>query len=196
MIAEVLSHRARLFSTCLVLVACVVAQQEARAEEGPYRPVLLDQGIMRQHDWAVAVMREDGRYGGQRPCLLIVTGPRSRHGEDGFKGYSKTCSALPLGGRPNIVSVTTGEDAEVSIFGVAFRPRVRSVYLDFGPDGSLRVRLKQLNDRQMQIAGVRPIRYAAFALRGDRCLQQVIGYGKAGGEIYRGPIDQCPEHAE
>jgi hypothetical protein len=81
----------------------------------------------------------------------------------------------------------------VTVVGMAFASQVTSAYLDFGTDGHIRVRLRKLNSVQMRNAGVRSIRYVAFALKGDRCLRQVKGYGAKGNELYRGPIDECPE---
>lgn len=95
-----------------------------------------------------------------------------------------------------MLNATVGEDSrQVGIFGLVFTPQVASAYLDFGPDGHKRVRLKELNSVQRRNAGVRPLRYVALALKGNPCLQQVTGYSAIGNEIYRSPIAECSEFA-
>jgi hypothetical protein len=83
----------------------------------------------------------------------------------------------------------------MTVFSLAVTPKIALAYLDFGSDGHMRVRLKQLNRVQQRNVGVRPMSYAALALRGDRCFRQIKGYNAKGNEIYRGPIHECAEES-
>lgn len=192
---KVLFRRASLGGICLGIACCPVILQDAYAGERQYHPVSLNQGTLLQQEWAVGVIRDGGKQGGQRPCLMISSADtRGPSGEEDFSGYSKVCSALPPDGPPSILSVVAGEGSrEVTVLGMAFVPQVASAYLDFGPYGHTRVKLKELNSVQMRTAGVRSIRYAALVFNGDRCLRQVKGYSPKGNEIYRGHIDRCRE---
>jgi hypothetical protein len=101
---------------------------------------------------------------------------------------------LPDSGSPFVLSDTAGEGRRlITIFSLVVRPKVASAYLDFGSDGHMRLRLKQLNTVQQRNAGVRPLRYVAFAVRGDRCLRQVKAYSAEGNEIFFGPTNECAE---
>jgi hypothetical protein len=60
----------------------------------------------------------------------------------------------------------------------------------------MRMQLKRLNGVQKRNAGVRPLRYVAFTLKGDPCLRQVKSYSAAGHEIFSGPVDECSEAGE
>lgn len=179
------------------VACCVAILPEAHAMSPSFRPVLLDRGVLLQHEWAVGVVRHDGRKGRWRPCLLerVSDFRNISSGEGNFSNemVARVCARLPVDGPPNIMSLTAGEGRqEMTVFSMAFVPRVRSVWLDFGPNGSRRVRLKIMNKDQARVAQVRPIRFAAFAIKGDPCLAQVKGFGVGGGEIYTGPIDACP----
>lgn len=190
-----MSLRAKLIAV-VSIASCVVFLPDASGQSLPFRPVLLARGAFLQHDWAVGVVRHGGRGGKWRPCILErVLDVESRGGEDdfSFESVAKVCARLPAGGPPNIVSLTAGDRRrELTVFGMAFAPSVRSVSLDFGADGVRQLPLKKVNKEQAQIAQVRPLRFAAFPIEGDPCLVQVKGYGATGGEIYRGPIDSCP----
>lgn len=195
---RMLSFRASLAGVFLVLVFCAGIQQMAYAEHTQYRPVLLDHGTLLGYRWTIGLARDGGKKGGQRPCLMsqIVDTRRTGMGEADFTGETrlKSCSVITPTGRPNNVNLTTGEgDREVTVFGMAFASKVTSADLDFGPGGHIRVRLKKLNSVQMRNSGVRSLRYAALALDGNQCLRQIKSYDTAGNEIFRSPIDECPE---
>jgi hypothetical protein len=80
--------------------------------------------------------------------------------------------------------------------GIAVEPRIASVALDLDAIGKRMITLRQLNERQRRNAGVRNLRYAAFSLPGTPCLRQIIGYGKAGDELFRGSMRACGEEGE
>jgi hypothetical protein len=187
--------RAITASVLLVLAVCSLFLGAAYARQASHRPLSLVRGALNGYQWTVAVARDGGEKGGQRPCLIISNSDmRAPGGDQGFSGSTRSCSALPNGGAPFVLSDTTGEGSrEMTVFGLAVTPKVASAYLDFGSGGHRRARLKQLNSVQQRNAGVRPLRYAALALKGDRCLRQVKGYNAKGNEIYRGPIDECSD---
>lgn len=191
-----MSHRAA--ASVLVLVVLVYGGAifaVANAEEPKSHPVLLGRGTLSDYAWSVAVARDSGKQGGQRPCLIISQA--DTRSSEGFSGYTKNCSSLPSSGSPFILSDTAGEGKrEMTVFGMAAVPKIASADLDFGLDGHMHVRLKQLNSVQQRNAAVRPLRYVAFALKGDRCLRQFKGYSLSGKEIFRGPVDECTEAAQ
>jgi hypothetical protein len=186
--------RNRQAATGPILFALVICSLfVGAASAASHRPVSLASGARNGYQWEVGVVRDGGRQGGRRPCLVISTlDPPGASSDGGFSGYTKGCSPLPPSGTPLIVTDTAGQGSrELMVFGMAITPRVVSAYLDFGSDGHMRVRLKQLNSEQQRNAGVRPLRYIAFSLKGDRCLREVKGYSDQGDEIYHSPIDQC-----
>jgi len=194
-IAPMRFRRAGLF---LILGFCALTQGAASAERAQHRPLLLDQGTLRGHQWTVGLMRDVGKQGGQRPCLVNQIGeaPQTGLGETDFSGETKlkSCSALTPAALPNELSLTIGDgNREITVFGIAFAPQVTSAYLEFGPDEYIRVKLKKLNSVQTRNAGVRSIRYAAFALKGNRCVRQIKSYGASGNELFRSPVVECPE---
>lgn len=198
MMRRMILCRASLAGVFLSIVLCTANLGMAYGGQARYRPLSLDHGTLRGYQWAVGLKRDDGKLGAQRPCLIsqITDTRRSGTGENDFTSQSglSSCSALVPTNPPNDVSLTVGEgNREVTVVGMAFASQVTSAYLDFGTDRHIRVRLKKLNGVQIRNAGVRSIRYAAFSLTGNRCLRQVKGYGAKGNEIYRGPIDECPE---
>ena len=183
---------------CLVVAFGIAVFGVASARETKHRPVMLGHGTLSRYEWSVVVARDGGKRGGQRPCFVISrSDARGSGGPREFSGYTKGCTAPPNSGSPFVLSDTAGEGSrEMAIFVIAFTPKVASAYLDFGSDGHMRVRLKRLNSVQQRNAGVRPLRYVAFALKGDRCLREVKGYSAAGSEIFSGPIDECSEAGE
>jgi hypothetical protein len=182
-------------SVLLGLAVCGLFLGGAYARQANHRPIPLVRGALNGYQWTVAVARDGGEKGGQRPCLVISNSDtRAPGGDQDFSGTTRSCSALPNGGAPLVLSETAGEGSrEMTVFSLAVTPKVASAFLDFGSDGHRRVRLKQLNSVQQRNAGVRPLRYGALALQGDRCLRQVKGYNAKGNEIYRGPIDVCSD---
>lgn len=190
--------RASLAGIFLALAFCSAILGVAYAERAQPRPLLLDRGTLRGYQWTVELTRDAGKHGGQRPCLIsqIVDTRRSGTGETNFTGETglKACSVLAPTGPPTNVNLTVGDgNREVTVFGMAFAPQVASIDLDFGPDGHMRVKVKKLNSVQIRNAEVRSVSYAAFALKGNKCLRQTKAFGPAGNEIFRGPIDECPE---
>jgi len=176
---------------------CLVGQGSAATRQGQQLAVVkVDGGKLSDFQWAVALASDGGEHGGQRPCVLAQLidlaspgGPNDFARERMFKACSPLTKTVP----PNIVSLSVGEGKdEVSVFGMAFVPAIASVSLDFGSEGVTRVKLKELNDVQRRNAGLRSVRYAAFARVGPACLRQVTGFSKAGSMIYQGPVDECP----
>lgn len=167
----------------------------AYAGGSSHRAVPLGSGILNGYEWRVAASRDGGRGGGQRPCLTISRADiKGNNAEHTFSGFARSCSALSSGGSPFVVSDTAGHGhREMTVFGMAVIPKVVVAYLDFGREGHMSMGLKLLNNRQQRISGVRPLRYVAFAFKGDRCLRQVKGYNADGDEIYRGSMVECPE---
>lgn len=163
------------------------------------RPVLLGKGQIKGYKWAVVVGRDYGRSGGQRPCVVthsFDTEIEKNPADFVTERSLRVCSPLPPRGVPNIVSLSVGKgDREMTIVGMAFSPRIAAVVLDLGAGGEKTVTLRALKSAQMRQAGVRSIRYAAFAMRGMLCLRQVTGYDQAGMEISQFPLGEgepCP----
>jgi hypothetical protein len=198
MMARMFSFRAILAGVLLVLAFCAGIQQAAHAGHAQYRSLLLDQGTLLGYRWTIGLVRDGGRKGGQRPCLtsqIVDTRPTGM-GETDFTGETrlKSCSIISPTGRPNKVNLTTDEgNREVTVLGMVFAPEAASADLDFGLGGHIRVRLKRLNSVQMRNAGVRSLRYTALALKGNQCLRQIKTSDAAGNEMFRSPIDECPE---
>lgn len=182
-------------SVLLVLAVGSLLLGAAYARQANHHPISLVRGALNGYQWTVAVARDGGGNGGQRPCLIISNSDtRAPGGDQDFSGFTRSCSALPNSGAPLLLSETAGEGSRaITVFSLAVSPKVTSAYLDFGSDGHRRVRLKQLNSVQQRNAGVRPLRYAALALQGDRCLRQLKGYNARGNEIFSSPIDECAE---
>jgi hypothetical protein len=180
-------------AVALAAVCAAVPSIVFGAQAG-HRPILVDHGRLGQYRWAVGVMRDGGTLGGQRPCVATQVLDTVYGGPNDFSQQKtlKLCSRLSVKGAPTIVSVGAGkEGAAVEVFGIAAVPAIRSLHLDFGPAGIERVKLRRLNGVQMRNAGVRSLRYAAFALPSLNCLVQVMGYSGSGAEIYRGAVEDC-----
>jgi hypothetical protein len=154
---------------------------------------------MNGYQWAIIVGRDNGRSGGQRPCVVTQSFDTEieKHTTDFATERSlKICSPLPPRGVPNIVSLSVGNgDRKMTIVGMAFSPHIAAVLLDLGVRGEKTVTLRALKGAQMRQAGVRSLRYAAFAMRGMLCLRQVTGYDEAGMEVSQSLFEEgepCP----
>jgi hypothetical protein len=175
---------------CLLVPAFALAQSEH------IHPVLLKKGASLPYRWAVAVIRDGGQRGGERPCLLaqvVDTEAPSGAGSFGNTKELKVCSALPSSGPPDIVSLNVGSHGkEITVYGLVFIPAVRVAVLDFARAGELTMSLSELNKIQRKNAGgVRSARYGSFTLSSNDCLRQISGFDQFGGEIYRGPANDC-----
>jgi hypothetical protein len=179
----------------LALLLCLLVPALALAQSEHIHPVLLKKGASLPYRWAVAVIRDGGKRGGERPCLLtqvVDTEAPSGAGSFGNVKELKVCSALPSSGPPNIVSLNVGSyGKEITVYGLVFTPAVRVAVLDFTRAGELTMPLRELNRIQRRNAGVRSARYGAFALSSNDCLRQISGFDQFGGEIYRGPANDC-----
>lgn len=178
----------------IMVMLCVVPTAIA----GSYRGIAIGEGDLGRYRWGAEVLRDDGRRGGQRPCVLAGLLDRRPPGyppELVKQTFLKECSTLASRRAPNIVSVSFGEgQKEVTSVGMVVEPSVWSVRLDLGSREPRDVQLKLLNDRQRAIVGVRQLRYAAFVSRGPFCISHIVAYGKARQELYSSPAESCPSH--
>jgi hypothetical protein len=158
-------------------------------------PVLLGEGRTGKFSWDIQVFRDSGQRGGQRPCIGVgmskVTSkvPPGRN----FQQFSSVCSALKPLQAPNVVTESGGRGAsKVTTVGMAFSSQVMKALVDFGRE-TKEIKLKLLNSAQAGSAGVRQIRYAAFASKGPFCIHQVTAYGESGEVLFKGPSLPCSE---
>jgi hypothetical protein len=155
------------------------------------KQVLLDEGARPSYKWGMLAHRGRGREGGRRPCIVVVI----LHRVPGF-GVSESddtlCGPLPKGGPPQIRSYIYGEGSDqLTIFALAFEPRIAWVHLDLGQVGKRSIYLHKLNRRQTELAHLRPFRFKTFSVKGPFCLGEVVGYTASHEEIYRAPATEC-----
>ena len=179
---------ATIFLSCTLLGS-------TEAKPAPQGPVVLQEGRFGSFLWGVSVSRDNGRRGGQRPCLgstLIDTKPANLPSGFTNETYAEVCSPLPPNSPPNIVSVNFGKGLKrVTVVGIAFEPKVEVAQLNLGDKSDKRVILKLLTNAQMRKAHVRQIRYGSLVVRGKFCLEQALGLTRSGEEVYQGPSRTC-----
>ena len=160
-----------------------------------FRPVVLKEGRHGRYGWQATVARANGRHGGRRPCVGVsLVDFRAKPSNFVTQRSLKVCSTLAPRQAPNIVSATIGSGgSKVTVTGMAFAPSVKVVQLDLGQKGERELRLKLLNQKQAQIAGVRIISYSAFVVPGSLCLHQFTAYGQSGEEVFKSSPEQCAE---
>ncbi|HEV2791193.1 MAG TPA: hypothetical protein VGV69_07845 [Solirubrobacterales bacterium] len=175
----------------LCLSAIVLGLSPSAGGQERFKTVLLDEGRLPSYRWGMLAHRDAGREGGRRPCVLVVIYQRASWGV--LESDDKVCGPLPRGGPPVISSYTfDGNPRDVTVFALAFEPRVASVALDLGEAGRRQVHLHVLNPRQSDIARLRPFRFQTFAIRGEFCLGEIVGYSSSDEEIYRDSPRECP----
>lgn len=178
----------RLGAGLVIGALTMVAASSATAS----KVVFLEEGKLPSYRWGMLVHRDHGRGGNRRPCIVLIV--RFRSGWGPTESDDTNCGPLPRRGPPVIMtdSFGSGEKA-VAIFALAFDRRVASVQMDLGEAGAKTVRLKLMNGRQAQNAGVSPLRFRTFAIRGEYCLGTVHGYDSGGHEIYSAPPETCDD---
>lgn len=181
---------------CLAIAAslCAAAFAETAMAQGrSHRSVLLDQGKVGPYRWAVGVSRSGGKNGWRRPCVAVQSEDTTATGEHDFgSSESRICGSLSLAG-PSIDRSYLdegGKDA-ATVYALVFVPRVRTLQAVFENGGERRIPLRSLNETQRRNAGVRPLRFAAFALKGSVCMQRLIGYDAAGKVVYVDDEGDC-----
>lgn len=179
----------RIAVATVLLTMCGAVSAAAAGDRQEKRPILLDEGALPNYRWGMIAERGSGRLGGKQPCISVIIYFRSSWGWS--ESDDRVCGPLPRGGPPEILSYTfDGEGDEVTIFAVAFEPRVETARFDLGNAGRRTTRLHIINSRQKRIAGVRPFRFQTFAIRGSFCLEEVQGFNSAGEVIYQSSADE------
>lgn len=180
----------RLTLGLMVLVSSLMAVASVSGHSR-FKSVALGDGAIGSYRWGALAHRDHGREGGKRPCIQTIVLWREAWGV--LEDDTTLCGALPRGGPPIILSSSHGEgERQVTVFALAFEPRIVSVTLDLGADEPMHLHLHRLNEKQARISGLRPFRYQSFDLKGPFCLHEVIGFNALGQEIYRGPQEECP----
>jgi hypothetical protein len=182
---------------CAALLLALTPADSLGALSG-HKSILLGEGKRKSLRWGVSLKRSKGKRGGQQPCIgasLLSTRPNASGLYE--QSFLQVCGMVKIDAPPNVVSLSAGKGSgEVTVVGIAVEPRIAAIALDLSPIGKRTISLRPLNERQRRNADVRKLRYAAFSLPGAPCLRQIIGYGKAGEELYRGPMRACSEEMQ
>jgi len=185
----------RHFGSTMLLsaVALTFVSSASCAERAAHHPVTLGHGLITKVRWGVEASRSSGKRGGKRPCIGVSV-VKSGNSDQNFGHLTRICSALFPHRLPNIVTESTGVGSKtVTAVGIGFARQVMTAEIEFGTGLRRKISPKLLSIQQAQIAGVRRFRYAAFASKGVFCLKGATTYNATGEELFKGPVEACPE---
>jgi hypothetical protein len=182
--------RARLIRIALAALVPLALAVGPAAAAAPGPGVGLGDGQIGQFQWAVVArpaaggVASAGRSAPQ-PCLVVGTtwhiGPfdyrRSKSSQcAGRAGLSASDAPLIARG----VQPSTRAPAKITAVGIIASPAVRRVRVTFA-DGSKRVvHLHRLNPLEARRSGFERFGYAAFAVHGEWCAEQVVAENASG----------------
>ena len=137
-----------------------------------------------------------GRLGYERPCLSLAR--ITRHGLYADKHMCGKLIPTSDVSHPVYVSIAAsytnkpnGSTIRESMVGLSFRQIVRSAVLKYADGRELRQRTRFFNTKQQKKTSLPPFRYIALALRDDVCVETVVGYSKAGDELFSAKTGLC-----
>lgn len=115
--------------------------------------------------------------------------PETEFGED----MTSVCKALGPNQAPIVlnVAVDEGSSHEGVIFSILAAVEVARVRLFMGSSGVKDVRLRRLGTHRSEIAGVDPLRFAAFAQAGPTCVTRIITFDASGSALFRSAREPC-----
>jgi len=185
----------KLHAVLWVLIIVGISAGLVRASGADKRPVLLSKGRTGNFRWNVEASRDRGYQGGQRPCIGVGMSEVSSQAppDRRFEHFSSLCASLSPQKAPNLVTESDGHArGRVTVVGMAFSPQATRALVEINNE-TMEIRLKLLNSVKASTAGIRQLRYAAFAIKGVACISQVTVYRESGEELFKGPLVPCNE---
>lgn len=147
--------------------------------------------------WGVYASRVGAsRASRAEPCISVA-----RITAGGRYGDAHGCGRLaPQRGLdpPVYVTITGSGQNEVdgpvigeSVIGMTFKPKVSSVLLRFSDSTEMQQRTRLFNAKQMKKTSLARFRYIALGLQRDVCVQEIVGYGATGTELFSKQTNLC-----
>jgi hypothetical protein len=181
----------------IVAVVPAVPCSFALAGQGRAKVVLLGEGRLGDQRWFATVVGNDPSKKLSVPCEGILLRAASSPGvspEREFNEDMTTVCGTPTADEPPMtlsVGVDEHTSKEGAIFVILADPSVARVRLYLGRDGIRNIRLKRLDGSRARVAGVAPLRYAAFGKAGTQCLTRVISFDAKGKVMFKTPGGGC-----
>lgn len=176
-----------------LLVAPFAAPRPAAAQPGPW--VVLGAGMSGAINWSVKVKDLAGPSGAgaqisDRPCILV--GAFSRVDQFSFRrSSSRQCvggaDPLTADSPPLIATAAQPSDhrsARVTAIGMIFGAAVRRVQIALDGGQLVTIHLRRMTRNGADSAGLDPLRYAAFTVRGAWCLEHLVSLDSTGTALW------------
>lgn len=159
-------------------------------------PVLLGKGRVGDRLWFASVEGSKRSMDVSAPCANILlrdategSSPETEFTED----ITTVCGRLYATEPPMVLSV--GVDERTSkrgeVFSILAASNVSLVRLSFSGRGTRGVRMKRIAGSRATIAGVAPLRYAAFGKAGTECLTRVASFDAKGRKTFDSGREGC-----
>jgi hypothetical protein len=185
-----------------LLALGVLALSAASATAAAPRPdpwLGLAGGKVGHFNWSVETKRPDGPVGAgqpatRRPCLLVGTtlqvsrfDLRRSRSRQCAPAYGLTASGPPLIAKG--VQSDAGGRRTLTAVGMMFAPAVRRVRATYADGSTQTIHLSALTPAEARQAGLARFRYAAFATRGEWCVEQLVGESASGRTLWDSGVD-------
>jgi hypothetical protein len=178
----------------LMLSESLVGSHEAAARRSVGEWVQIKAGQDHRYRWAMLVKRAGGRVGPRRPCVAVaIANKTTGHVARGSVSLW-VCSSLALPYPPNIVESSAGRGvSKVRVMGIAAAPRLKRLTLELSSGEEQGVRLDGLTQREVRGSQIQRGVFGLAVLRGEACVEHMVGYDSRGQVIYQGPGQICPD---
>jgi hypothetical protein len=186
----------------ILLTLGVLASSVASATAAAPRPdpwLGLAGGHLGKFLWSVETKRPDGPAGAgqpatRRPCLLVGTSLQVSP-FDLRRSRSRQCAAAsglsafdpPLVAKG--VQAGAGGRGTVTAVGMMLAPAARRVRATFADGSTQTIHLSALTPAEAREVGLARFRYAAFATRGDWCVERLVVQSASGRTLWDSGID-------
>lgn len=193
----------------ICLLAVLVAPVAAAAPK-PNSWIELGNGSDGNFLWSIkAKLREgstgEGPLGAQRPCLLVAASWQTGQLEYHRSKYRQCAPASPLprSGPPLVAAAmqpSTDTPSQMSAIGMIFAPAADRVRVTFAGGAVEILELHRLSPGQALAAGLRHLRYAAFAIHGTWCAERLVSLDRQRRVLWDSGVDdyrcgrQAPGH--
>lgn len=152
---------------------------------------VLRQGNLHGTQWGAYIFRDSGRgeSRGPHPCIVL-----SKITRGGVHGSVLKCGPVVprKGGLPVFALIGRGGPISESFISMVLPSNVRRVRLGVEPGEDVVRSTSFLGERRQTKAHLGPLRYVAFALPKDICVDSITGYTQGGRVVLNADAAECP----